>query len=173
MSELFVSEIKPSMKVEIENIPYVVISNQFVKPGKGQAFNRIKLKNLLTGKNIEKTYKSSEKIKIAMLGPFPPATGGIATNIQNILKSPLREKYNFLNVNTMSRKYGTQEYLKERIYSKLCRIIKDIFHFVTVLFREAPMLVHINTSFNRGAFWRDSVYLLVSKIFRKKVFFNL
>jgi len=63
--ELSTNDIKPSMKVEINNDPYVVVSNQFVKPGKGQAFNRIKFKNLLTGKNIEKTYKSTEKIKIA------------------------------------------------------------------------------------------------------------
>ncbi len=65
MSELSVNDIKTSMKVEIDNEPYVVVSNQFVKPGKGQAFNRIKIKNLLTNRTIEKTYKSSEKLKLA------------------------------------------------------------------------------------------------------------
>lgn len=59
------NEIKQGMKVELEGDPYLVIANQFVKPGKGQAFNRIKLKNILTGRVIEKTYKSGEKLKIA------------------------------------------------------------------------------------------------------------
>ena len=53
MSQLSTNDIKPSMKVEINKEPYIVISNQLVKPGKGQAFSRIKLKNLLTGRTIE------------------------------------------------------------------------------------------------------------------------
>lgn len=65
MSELSVNDIRSSMKVEIDNDPYVVVSNQFVKPGKGQAFNRIRVKNLLTSRTVEKTYKSTEKLKLA------------------------------------------------------------------------------------------------------------
>lgn len=65
MSELSVNDIRSSMKVEIDNEPYVVVSNQFVKPGKGQAFNRIRVKNLLTTRSVEKTYKSTEKLKLA------------------------------------------------------------------------------------------------------------
>lgn len=65
MTELSTNDIKTSMKVEINNEPYVVVANQFVKPGKGQAFNRIKLKNLITGRTMEKTYKSIEKLTIA------------------------------------------------------------------------------------------------------------
>jgi len=65
MSELSVNDLKTSMKVEIDNDPYVVVSNQFVKPGKGQAFNRIRVKNLLTSRTVEKTYKSTEKLKLA------------------------------------------------------------------------------------------------------------
>jgi elongation factor P len=53
------------MKVEIENQPYVVIANEFVKPGKGQAFNRIKVKNMVNGRVVEQTYKSGEKLALA------------------------------------------------------------------------------------------------------------
>ena len=42
-----------------------MISNEFVKPGKGQAFNRIRMKHLLTGRVIEKTFKSGEKFNVA------------------------------------------------------------------------------------------------------------
>jgi len=59
------SEIRGGYKVEVEGQPYTIISNEFVKPGKGQAFNRIKMKHLLTGRVIERTFKSGEKLDIA------------------------------------------------------------------------------------------------------------
>ena len=65
MAQASTNEIKPGMKIEIEGDPYFVVSNQFVKPGKGQAFNRIKLKNIITGRVLEKTYKSGDKLNLA------------------------------------------------------------------------------------------------------------
>jgi len=65
MSEISTNDIRPGTKVEVDNEPYLVIANEFVKPGKGQAFNRIKLKNIITARVVEKTYKSGEKFKIA------------------------------------------------------------------------------------------------------------
>jgi elongation factor P len=59
------NEIRGGFKVEVEGQPYTVISNEFVKPGKGQAFNRIKMKHLLTGRVIEKTFKSGDKLDVA------------------------------------------------------------------------------------------------------------
>jgi elongation factor P len=65
MPQASTNEIKPGMKLEIDNEPYLVVSNQFVKPGKGQAFNRIRVKNILSGKVVEKTFKSGDKIDLA------------------------------------------------------------------------------------------------------------
>ncbi len=45
--------------------PYNIVENQEVKPGKGQAFNRVKMRNLKTGRVIEKTFKSNEKVDSA------------------------------------------------------------------------------------------------------------
>ena len=59
------NEIRGGFKVEIEGQPYTIISNEFVKPGKGQSFNRIKMKHLLTGRVIERTFKSGEKFDVA------------------------------------------------------------------------------------------------------------
>lgn len=59
------SEIRGGFKIEVEGQPYTIISNEFVKPGKGQAFNRIKMKHLLTGRVIERTFKSGEKFDVA------------------------------------------------------------------------------------------------------------
>lgn len=53
------------MKVEVDGEPFVVTANEFVKPGKGQPFNRVKIKNLKTGRVVEKTYRSGEKLTMA------------------------------------------------------------------------------------------------------------
>jgi elongation factor P len=65
MPSLSTGDIRSGMKVEVDNEPYVIVGNEFVKPGKGQAFNRIKMKNMKTGRAIERTYKSGEKIDLA------------------------------------------------------------------------------------------------------------
>ena len=59
------NEIRVGMKVEVDKEPYTIISNEFVKPGKGQAFNRIKMKNMINGRMVERTYKSGEKLDLA------------------------------------------------------------------------------------------------------------
>ncbi len=65
MAQYSTSDIRGGYKVEVEGEPYTVVSNEFVKPGKGQPFNRIKLKHLLTGRVVEKTFKSGEKVDAA------------------------------------------------------------------------------------------------------------
>jgi elongation factor P len=65
MSSIGTNDIRPGMKIEINNDPYLVVNIEFIKPGKGQAFNRIKLKNILTGRVVEKTYKSGDKLQTA------------------------------------------------------------------------------------------------------------
>lgn len=59
------NDFRGGVKLEIDNQPYLIVTNEFVKPGKGQAFNRVRLKNLLTGNVIERTYKSGEKVEVA------------------------------------------------------------------------------------------------------------
>ena len=59
------ADIRKNLKVVIDGAPYTVIEFQFVKPGKGQSFNRTKVKNLLTGKVIERTFKSNESLEKA------------------------------------------------------------------------------------------------------------
>lgn len=65
MAQVSTNDIKIGMKVEVDGEPYNVVSNEFVKPGKGQAFNRIKLKNLLSGRVVERTFKSGDKLDLA------------------------------------------------------------------------------------------------------------
>jgi elongation factor P len=59
------NEFRKGLKVEIDGHPYVMVENQFVKPGKGQAFTRTKLKSLLSGNVLDRTYRSGEKLEKA------------------------------------------------------------------------------------------------------------
>lgn len=65
MSSYGLNEIRSGMKLIIDNDPCVVVDNEFVKPGKGQAFNRLRYRNLKTGRVIERTYKSGDSIEAA------------------------------------------------------------------------------------------------------------
>ncbi len=65
MAQVSTNEFKGGMKVELEKEPYTIIAVEFVKPGKGQAFTRTKLKHLISGRVVEKTFKSGEKFDIA------------------------------------------------------------------------------------------------------------
>lgn len=59
------SDIRKGLKMMMDGNPYIVVDFQFVKPGKGQAFTRLKIKNMATGATLERTLKSGEKIEPA------------------------------------------------------------------------------------------------------------
>ena len=59
------NEFKGGLKVLIEGEPCTILENETVKPGKGQAFNRVKFRNLKTGRVWERTFKSGESIESA------------------------------------------------------------------------------------------------------------
>ncbi|MDA0790754.1 MAG: elongation factor P [Proteobacteria bacterium] len=65
MATYSTNEFKSGLKVILEGDPCSVVENEFVKPGKGQAFNRVKLKNLKTGRVWERTFKSGESLEAA------------------------------------------------------------------------------------------------------------
>ncbi len=59
------SDIKKGLKIEIDGYPWVVTEFLFVKPGKGVAFTRTKLKNLITGATLDRTFRTGEKMEPA------------------------------------------------------------------------------------------------------------
>lgn len=59
------SDIRKGLKIQIDGDPYVVVDFQFVKPGKGTAFTRTKIKNVLTGAVLERTFRTGEKLEPA------------------------------------------------------------------------------------------------------------
>lgn len=63
MANYSTNEFKGGLKVMLDGDPCSILENEFVKPGKGQAFNRVKLRNLITGRVWERTFKSGESIE--------------------------------------------------------------------------------------------------------------
>jgi elongation factor P len=57
------AEFKKGLKIELDGVPYTIVDFQHVKPGKGGAFVRTKMKSLLSGKVLDQTFRSGEKVK--------------------------------------------------------------------------------------------------------------
>ncbi len=65
MGSYSTNEFKSGLKIILDGDPYNIVENEFVKPGKGQAFNRVRVRNLKTGRVVEKTFKSGESVEAA------------------------------------------------------------------------------------------------------------
>ncbi len=92
MASYSMNEIRGGTKVMIDNDPCSVIHNEYVKPGKGQAFNRVKFRNLKTGRANEKTFKSGESL---------PAADVVESDMQYLYNDG--ELWHFMDPNTFEQ----------------------------------------------------------------------
>jgi elongation factor P len=65
MASYSTNEFKSGLRILIDGDPYAIVENEMVKPGKGQAFNRVRIRNLKSGRTIERTFKSGESVEAA------------------------------------------------------------------------------------------------------------
>jgi elongation factor P len=65
MATYSTNEFRSGMKIMLDGDPYNILENEMVKPGKGQAFNRVKVRNLKTGRVLERTFKSGDTVEAA------------------------------------------------------------------------------------------------------------
>jgi len=65
MANYNTNEFRGGLKIILDSDPYTIVENEFVKPGKGQAFNRTRVRNLKTGRVVDKTFKSGESVEAA------------------------------------------------------------------------------------------------------------
>lgn len=65
MANYSTNEFRSGLRIIIDGDPCIIVENEFVKPGKGQAFNRVRIRNLKTGKTVDKTFKSGETVEAA------------------------------------------------------------------------------------------------------------
>jgi len=65
MANINTSEFRSGLRIILDNDPCVIVENEFVKPGKGQAFSRVRIRNLKTGRTVDKTFRSGESVEAA------------------------------------------------------------------------------------------------------------
>jgi len=94
------SDLKKNLKIQIDGDPYVITEFQFVKPGKGQALYRCKLKNMITGSQFERTFRSADTFQPADLQE---------KRMQYLY--PEGNKYCFMDLETYEQVYLTEEQL--------------------------------------------------------------
>ena len=83
MATYTTSDFKPGLKFMQDGEPCVIVENEFVKPGKGQAFARVKLRRLLTGTRVEKTFKSTDSAEGADVN-FKSGTSVEAADVMDL-----------------------------------------------------------------------------------------
>lgn len=114
----------------------------------------------------------TKKATVLLCGPPTSAVGGGPTHIRNMLASPLAERFNLVHFECGSR--GAESPAKdEPTPAKLIRLATSPFVLMVRIMRFRPRVVHINSALDHKAFWRDCVYLLVCKLFGRKVVFQL
>jgi elongation factor P len=65
MASYSTNEFKSGLKIMLDGEPHAILENEFVKPGKGQAFNRVKVRNLKTNRVLDRTFKSGDLVEAA------------------------------------------------------------------------------------------------------------
>ena len=92
------SDLRKGLKIEIDGEPFVIVQFDFVKPGKGQALYKCKLKNMITGAQFERTYRSGEKFNEANLEEH---------EMEYLYFD--NENYCFMNTSTYTQEFMTKE----------------------------------------------------------------
>ena len=97
-------DLRKGLKLELDGEPYVIVQFEFTKPGKGQALYKCKLKNMLTGAQFDRTFRSSEKFK-------PP---DLEEQEMEYLYCD-GEQYCFMNTSTYEQEFLTTEMIGDAI----------------------------------------------------------
>jgi len=127
------SDFRKGLKVEIDGEPYIIVDFQHVKPGKGGAFVRTRLKSLVTGNVIDQTFRSGDKVDKPDLEErqmqFLYETGG---------------EFHFMDIATFDQLFLNAEQLGEsKDYLKENLVIKALFHNKKPIGIEVPMFVEL------------------------------
>ncbi|HLD16670.1 MAG TPA: elongation factor P [Coxiellaceae bacterium] len=129
MSSYSTNEFKSGVKVMLDGDPCSIIENEFVKPGKGQAFNRVKIRNLKTGRVLERTFKSGDTL---------PAADVVDTEMQYLYSDG--NEWNFMDSATYE-----QHAISKAQMGEAAQWIKEQDTCKIVLYNGAPLSVEAPT----------------------------
>jgi elongation factor P len=117
------SDIRKGLKIQLDGDPYVVVDFQFVKPGKGTAFTRTKIKNMLTGAVLERTFRTGEKLEPANIE-------------EREMQFLYREGENFCLMDTSSYE---QVLVPPEVVGDAAQLMPDNINVQVVFFNERPV----------------------------------
>jgi len=126
-------EFRKGLKIEIAGEPYVIVDFQHVKPGKGGAFVRTRIKSLMSGNVIDMTFRSGDKVDKPDLEErdmqFLYETSG---------------EFHFMDTNNYEQLFLTADQLGDsKDYLKENLVIKALFHNKKSIGIEVPMFVEL------------------------------
>lgn len=96
------SDLRKGLKIVIDDEPYIITDFQFSKPGKGQALYKCKLKNMITGFTVDRTYRSGDKFEPADIDEV---------HMQYLYKD--NEGFHFMNTSTYDQVILTDDRVGE------------------------------------------------------------
>lgn len=110
------ADLRKGLKIEIDGAPYILTQFEFVKPGKGQALYKCRLKNMLTGSQFDRTYRSGEKFNEAQM-----------EEIEMEYLYAEGDRYCFMNTKNYEQEYLTAEQVGEGVQllkeNTLCNVM--------------------------------------------------
>jgi elongation factor P len=130
---ILAGDLRPGMKIELDGVPFIVVDYQWVKPGKGGAFNRTKLRNMRTGSIAERTFRTEEKVDSANLEE---------RHAQFLYASD--DEYHFMDTDTYEQFFLTPAQLgSARDYLKEEMVVTIMSHRGSPLTVEIPTFVEL------------------------------
>jgi len=125
MASYSTNEFRGGLKVMLDGDPCSIVENEFVKPGKGQAFSRVRLKNLKTGRTWDRTFKSGESLEAADV---------MDTDMQYLYSDG--EYWHFMHPETFDQKQADQAAVADAI-----QWLKEQDICVVTLYNDQPLSV--------------------------------
>ena len=139
-------DLRPGVKVELDGVPFIVTDFQWVKPGKGGAFMRTKLRNMRTGSIIDRTFRTDEKLESAVLEE---------RKAQFMYQSDT--EYHFMDTETYEQFFLTESQLGNlRLYLKEEMVVTIVSHGGSPLTVEVPTFVELEVTETDPGFRGDT-----------------
>jgi elongation factor P len=124
---LTASDLRKGLKLEIDGEPYLVVDFEFSKPGKGQALYRCRLRNMITGSQFDRTYRSGDKFNAADMEE---------QSMEFLFKEGKR--YTFMNTSTYEQIELSEEQVGESINYLTENLVVNI-----LLFQGGPIAISL------------------------------
>ena len=127
------TDFRKGLKIEMDGEPYIIVDFQHVKPGKGGAFVRTRLKSLVSGNVIDQTFRSGDRVDKPDLEE---------REMQYLYES--EGEYHFMDTQTFEQLFLTADHLGEsKDFLKENLVIKALFHNKRSLGIEVPMFIDL------------------------------